>query len=36
LDLGRIWNKERQREEETNEMKEEEFAIYNRVCHDQP
>jgi hypothetical protein len=26
LDLGRNWNKERQREEEGNEMKEEEFC----------
>jgi hypothetical protein len=29
LDLGRNWNKERQREEERNEMKEEEFTVYD-------
>jgi hypothetical protein len=29
LDLERNCNKERQREEERNEMKEEEFAVYD-------
>jgi hypothetical protein len=29
---GRSWDKEGQREEERNEIKEEEFAIYDRVC----
>jgi hypothetical protein len=29
LDLERNWNKERQREEGRNEMKEEEFAVYD-------
>jgi hypothetical protein len=28
----RNWNKERHREEERNEMKEEEFAVYGQVC----
>jgi hypothetical protein len=31
---GRGGDKERQKEEERNEIKEEEFAVYDRVCHD--
>jgi hypothetical protein len=34
LDLERNWNKERQREEERDEIKEEEFAIHDRVYQD--
>jgi hypothetical protein len=33
---GRGWHKERQREEERNEIEEEEFTIYDWVCRDGP
>jgi hypothetical protein len=31
---GRGGDKERQKEEERNEIKKEEFAVYDRVCRD--
>jgi hypothetical protein len=33
---GGGWDKERQKEEERNEIKEEEFAVYDRVRRDRP